>query len=262
VLHESLSHSSKLAVPDNMRAAVSLRILLVYVDIGTLQYMGRLLGSWGHRVHTFVGRSVEAVDRVLKAATGLRFDVAIIGTIMPGMGGTQLLESIHRVSPSTRLIGADCGPCVETSAELAKKGLKVQTLLLPFNHEDLQELLREAVLTRVQEIEAESARNQKFEETDPPWSRDFVKFQVAEVKSLHPRHCSWCSQEISKEGSALVVFGLKNRSPRFCSKDCFQSWDSIYWQRIAIRNLGLSIEEFRSEERNLKRQRRFLQSRP
>jgi CheY-like chemotaxis protein len=260
VRREHVSHISELAAPGNTRAEVSLRILLVYADIEILQYMGRLLGLRGHRVHTFVGRSRETVERVLKVAARLRFDVAIIDTIMPGMGGTQLLELIHSVSPSTRLIGADCAHCVETSVELAKKGVEVQTLLLPFKHEDLEKILRETVLARAQEAAVESARNQKGEESDPPWSRDFVKFKVAESRSPYARHCKWCSKEIPPKESALVVSGLKNRNPLLCSKDCFLSWESIYWQRAAISHLGLSIEEFRSEQRNLKRQKRFLQS--
>ncbi len=93
-----------------------------------------------------------------------------------------------------------------------------------------------------------------------PHTRNYGRFQVVEVIRPYIRHCTWCSLEIPEGKVALVAHGLGKHSPRFCTEDCFQNWESIYWQRIALSHLGLSKEERNLEERCLRRQKYFARS--
>jgi len=96
-----------------------------------------------------------------------------------------------------------------------------------------------------------------------PHTRDYGKFRIVEVIRPYMRNCTWCSLEIPEGKVALVVDGLVKMAqyaPRFCSEDCFQNWESIYWQRVALSHLGLSKEERKLEERCLRRQKYFLRS--
>lgn len=94
-------------------------------------------------------------------------------------------------------------------------------------------------------------------ETALPHARNYGRFQIVEEIRSYVRHCTWCSREIPERKAALVVRGVYNRCPRFCSEDCFQNWESIYWQKVALSHLGLSREELKLEERYLRRQKYF-----
>ena len=104
------------------------------------------------------------------------------------------------------------------------------------------------------------ADERKATQTPLPHIRDYGRFRIVEVIRPYVRHCTWCSLEIPEGKVALVVDGLVKMAqyaPRFCSEDCFQNWESIYWQRVALSHLGLSKEERRFEERCLRRQKYF-----
>jgi hypothetical protein len=94
-------------------------------------------------------------------------------------------------------------------------------------------------------------------ETSLPPDRNYGKFQVLADVRPYVRHCTWCSAEISPRATAIVLRGVFNRCPRFCSDDCFQGWESIYWQRVALSRLGLSKEDLKLEHRYLRRQQHF-----
>ncbi len=105
---------------------------------------------------------------------------------------------------------------------------------------------------------AEAEHTHKAVKPPLPPVRNYGRFQITEERRPYLRHCTWCSTEILQGESALVVRGVSSRCPRFCSEDCFQSWESIYWQRLALSHLGLSKEELKVEERYLRRQKYFL----
>lgn len=104
---------------------------------------------------------------------------------------------------------------------------------------------------------AELEQSLKTVRPAPTPVRNYGRFEIAEEIRPYLRHCTWCSKEIIKGDSALVVRGVTSRCPRFCSEDCFHSWESIYWQRVALGHLGLSKEELKVEERYLRRQKYF-----
>jgi len=102
--------------------------------------------------------------------------------------------------------------------------------------------------------------NKKYDLVKPP-VRNYGRFQTGEDVRPYLRHCTWCSAEILQGEPALVVYGVGGRCPRFCSEDCFQGWESIYWQRLALSHLGLSREELKVEQRYLRHQKYFRQFR-
>jgi hypothetical protein len=81
--------------------------------------------------------------------------------------------------------------------------------------------------------------------------------RIRQEMSQNERHCTECSQAIPKREIALVVDGAPGGLKKFCSDDCFQTWESLYWQRLAISHLGLTREELKHEQRDLRIQRRF-----
>jgi DNA-binding response OmpR family regulator len=66
--------------PDS--AITSLRILLVDDEPLILKYMAQALTCMGHRVLPMCGCSVEDANRILRDATELAFDLAIVDTII------------------------------------------------------------------------------------------------------------------------------------------------------------------------------------
>lgn len=80
---------------------------------------------------------------------------------------------------------------------------------------------------------------------------------IREEMRPYERHCTWCSRTIPEREMALVVDAARQGRPRFCSEDCFQNWESLYWQRLAISHLGLTVKELRQEQKDLRLQRRF-----
>lgn len=93
--------------------------------------------------------------------------------------------------------------------------------------------------------------------TPSPEDRVFGNLHVRREKRPYERHCTWCFESIAERQMALVIDGARKGRPRFCSDDCFQNWESLYWQRLAISHLGLTSEEFKQQQRDLRLQRRF-----
>jgi CheY-like chemotaxis protein len=321
----------------------TLKILVVDDEIAILECMARLLCSLGHNVHAFKSCSMGDALRIIETAAGAEFDVAIIDVIMPGLDGMQMIELIHRVSPSTGFISSDCGPCIEVSNELIKKGLLVLPLLRPFEPGGIERTLDDMIslrdpnpkvvqdqnegeeirlrsqvsgavqkivykfnpeglsfvgspcnkysahcktiakyvwqhfpyspekkaLTRLENVLSEtfSCEGKSVPYTEiasaifsllPPPFRG-TTIQVTTSIRPYPRRCWWCDREIPKKQPALMLYGRKNGAyrPKFCSRDCYQNWDSVHWQRVALSDLDLSEKELRREKRNLQRQTRF-----
>jgi hypothetical protein len=90
-----------------------------------------------------------------------------------------------------------------------------------------------------------------------PDDRVIGNLHIREEMRPYERHCTWCSRTIPEREMVLVVDGARQGRPRFCSEDCFQNWESLYWQRLAISHLGLTVKELRQEQKDLRLQRRF-----
>ncbi len=123
----------------------SLPILVVDDEPAILEYLAELLSAWGHRVLPARCCSPDDAQQILDDARSFAFDVAILGTVMPGMNGVQLAERISSVSPATRLVLAIEDVCIPCATTLREKGLCVQALPAPFEAQDLKNILRSAI---------------------------------------------------------------------------------------------------------------------
>ncbi len=83
-------------------------------------------------------------------------------------------------------------------------------------------------------------------------------FTVAEETAGYERYCEWCSEKIGAKIPSIVVRFDGRHKTKFCSEECWQNWESIYWQRTALKRLQLTREDFRREQRLITRQKRFL----
>jgi CheY-like chemotaxis protein len=134
--------------PSFARAEFSLRILLVDDEQAILETMGKLLTSWGCKVLPARCLGTDDANKILHDAAAFPFDVAIIGTVMPGIDGMQLSEQINRISPATVLILAIEESCIACSTQMMEKGLFVQPLPVPFDHQELKDALNGAISAR------------------------------------------------------------------------------------------------------------------
>jgi len=89
---------------------------------------------------------------------------------------------------------------------------------------------------------------------------DYGKFRLVEEICPYPRHCKWCLEEIRGKTAALVVYGVKNGRPRFCSPEHFRNWESVFWQRVALSHLQFSRGKLKRELRFLRFQRKVSTS--
>jgi len=133
---------------EHREEGVTLRILLVDDEPVILECLTSLLTMWGHSVLTFHVCTVEEAKGVLLDASAFPFDVAIIGTVMPGINGMELAELVNRISPATVLILGieDC--CIECASHLMERGLFVHPLPAPFEQKELKDALSHAVSPR------------------------------------------------------------------------------------------------------------------
>ena len=137
---ESLSLPTDGRSPKTESLRSSLRILVVDDERAILEALTNVLRASGHKVLPALCLSIDDVDGILHDVTAFPFDVAIIGTVMPGIDGMALSELLNRASPATALILAvEC--CVEHLIELMRKGLYVQILPVPFEPQEIKEAL-------------------------------------------------------------------------------------------------------------------------
>lgn len=86
-------------------------------------------------------------------------------------------------------------------------------------------------------------------------------FEVTNEARPNARHCRWCSNQIAAKLSTLTV-RREGKVMFFCGVDCWRNWESIYWQRVALKRLHLSGPDFHQEQRRITRQKHFLGYRP
>ena len=68
-------------------------------------------------------------------------------------------------------------------------------------------------------------------------------FTVAEETAGYERYCEWCSEKIGAKIPSIVVRFDGRHKTKFCSEECWQNWESIYWQRTALKRLQLTRED-------------------
>lgn len=320
-----------------------LRILLVDDEAAILECVGRLLRGHGHIVNEFLNFSLGTALEIVEAAAAIKFDLALVDAVMPGIDGIELIEYLHRVSPRTRFVSMGCGAFAEAATILTNRGIACQTLLKPFEPKQLEEALEatlsshernpkvpviwagdeaalrsevdrvvttvvcaaqsSAVLSAVGPPGSDTYAGQCKTIADLVWRKlpgpslrasvsrladrvalalgidvkakackeiarrlfsalppEFRGTELRVVRSVrpYPRHCSWCSREITRKEPCLVVYGVAKRRPRFCSEDCLENWDSIFWQELALAHSSLPEKEAQAEMRQLNRQKHLM----
>jgi hypothetical protein len=86
----------------------------------------------------------------------------------------------------------------------------------------------------------------------------YGQFSVTEISRPYERKCSWCADKIPRNSSSIVVRLRGKHKAKFCRQECWQSWESIYWQRISLNNAKLAKKAFADEQRSITRQKHFL----
>jgi CheY-like chemotaxis protein len=120
------------------------RILVVDDETAIVEYLAELLRAWGHAVLPICCNSLKSAKSVLEDMQVFKFDVAIVGTVMPVMDGAFMIERLKELSPATRAILAIETMCIEAAEWLQAKGIDVQCLPAPFEWHELQQLLAAA----------------------------------------------------------------------------------------------------------------------
>lgn len=85
----------------------------------------------------------------------------------------------------------------------------------------------------------------------------FGPFEICERRRPYETHCSWCTRIIAAGAVAVGVRRDGKHLTKFCSDDCLQSWESIQWQRLASKRLGLTGEALRREKGVIAHQKRL-----
>jgi CheY-like chemotaxis protein len=159
---------SPLATRDSIKATPdgSLRILVVDDELAILNVLSGMLCSLGHSVYSFTGCSNRDALSIREMAVDVRFEVAILDIIMPGMSGMELAELIYRASPSTEFIISSTGAdlCKTALEYLKDKKLSVQSLLMPFERGDLEGRLDIVISSRKPNLR--SAADQEDQESN------------------------------------------------------------------------------------------------
>jgi len=92
-------------------------VLIVDDDTATCTTLQFCLEKVGHDVAT-----AESAAKALQRLQNSNIDVVVADIILPGESGIELLKSIHRVAPTTRVIMMTGDPFIENAAEAIRNG--------------------------------------------------------------------------------------------------------------------------------------------
>ena len=109
-----------------------LKILVAEDDHLLARYYEMLLSQWGCETvieHTGTGA-------VRRAAT-LRPDIALLGVVMPEMGGVEAAIKLLEICPGTKIVLVTESVPPETVKRLAAQGYHFPMLPAPFSREEL-----------------------------------------------------------------------------------------------------------------------------
>jgi CheY-like chemotaxis protein len=108
------------------------RILVAEDDRNLARYYEMLLGQWD--CETAVEHT--GTDAIRRAAT-FRPDVALLGVVIPGMGGVETAIKLLEICPGSKSILITESVPPETVKRLAARGYHFPMLPAPFSQEEL-----------------------------------------------------------------------------------------------------------------------------
>jgi CheY-like chemotaxis protein len=114
-----------------------MKLLIMDDEPTILKYMHALLTDWGHQVVSLCFNGEQTAADVLEQVKLQKFDVALVGFMMPGMLGTELAAQIKRLSPATKIIIIieSVPPAIADSVR--REGVDFGQLHAPFEREKL-----------------------------------------------------------------------------------------------------------------------------
>src|ERR1019366_1063640 len=109
-----------------------LKILVAEDDRNLARYYEMLLGQWN--CETIVEHT--GTDAIHRAAT-FQPDVALLGVVIPEMGGVEAAIKLLEICPGTKSVLVTESVPPKTLEQLAAQGYHFPTLPVPFSQEEL-----------------------------------------------------------------------------------------------------------------------------
>lgn len=131
------------------------RILVVDDEIGIREGCRRVLAPEGHRVDDAEDGAVGL--KKLRAGT---YDLALIDMMMPGIGGLELIETVHALDPEIVLVVITGFATIESTVEAMKAGA-YDYLPKPFTPEALIAVVQRGLEKRALSLETRTLREER-----------------------------------------------------------------------------------------------------
>lgn len=115
------------------------KVLVAEDEPRLAHYYAMLLSQWD--CETVVEHT--GTDAIRRAAT-FRPDIALLGFLMPEMGGIETGIKLLAVSPGTKIVLVTESVPTKTLEQLSAQGYQFKTLPAPFSHEELHAVVFES----------------------------------------------------------------------------------------------------------------------
>jgi CheY-like chemotaxis protein len=115
----------------------AMKLLVVDDEPAILKYMHALLTDWGHQVVSLCFNGEQTAADVLEQVKVQKFDVALVGFMMPAMLGTELAAQIKRLSPATKIVIMIESVPPAIADAVRREGVNFGQLPAPFEREKL-----------------------------------------------------------------------------------------------------------------------------
>lgn len=109
-----------------------LKILVAEDDRNLARYYEMLLGQWN--CETVIEHT--GTDAICRAAT-VRPDVALLGVVIPGMGGVEAAIELLEICPGTKIVLVTESVPPQEHEQLKARGFDFLMLPAPFTREEL-----------------------------------------------------------------------------------------------------------------------------
>jgi two-component system response regulator GlrR len=129
------------------------KILLVDDDNNILKVVKMRLEAEGFQVET-----TENVEKALKMATDIVFDLALVDLKLAGKDGIELMEDLHHINPEMPIIILTAYGTIETAVEAMRKGA-YSYITKPFDYPELLLQINNSIEKRMLSKEIKRLRN-------------------------------------------------------------------------------------------------------
>jgi two-component system response regulator GlrR len=146
--------SNQLGPDDTMKTPINnTKILLVDDDNNILKVIKMRLEAEGFQVET-----TEHVEKALKMATDIVFDLALVDLKLAGKDGIELMEDLHHINPEMPIIILTAYGTIETAVEAMRKGA-YSYITKPFDYPEMLLQINNSIEKRMLSKEIKRLRN-------------------------------------------------------------------------------------------------------